>query len=84
MFIRKDNTLRWKWIGFGTLVTLGLILLGIFFFDMPLFDLINNPACNTSMPDTSDNLCVAALLLGKIFKWKLLNTYTKALLMEIY
>jgi len=72
MFIRKDNTLRWKRIGFGTLVTLALVLLGVFFFDMPLFDLINNPACNVSMPDTSDNLCVAALLLGKIFKWKLL------------
>jgi len=72
MFIRKDNTLRWKWIGVGTLVTLGLVLLGVFFFDMPLFDLINNPACNTNLPDTSNNLCVAALLLGKVFQWKIL------------
>ena len=72
MFIRKDNTLKWNWIGIGILITLVLVLLGMFFFDMPLFDLINNPACNTSMPDTSNNVCVAALLLSKIFKWKIL------------
>lgn len=72
MFIRKDNTLRWKWIGVGTLVTVVLVLAGIFLFDLPLFDLINNPACNTDIPDTTNGLCVAALVLGKMFKWKLL------------
>ena len=71
MFIRKDNTLKWNWIGYGALITLVLVLIGIFGFDKPLFDLINNPACNTSIPDTN-SLCVAMLLLGKIFKWKVL------------
>ena len=72
MFIRRDNTLKWNWIGYSALITLALVLLGIFVFDKPLFDLINNPACNISMPDTTNGLCVAVLLLGKIFKWKVL------------
>lgn len=72
MFIRKDNTLKWKWIGYGALITLALVLFGIFVFDKPLFDLINNPACNTSIPDTANSLCVAVLVLGKIFNWKVL------------
>ena len=72
MFIRQNNTLKWKWIGYGALITLALVLMGVWFFDKPLFDLINNPACNTSMPDTTNNMCVAVLLFGKIFKWNVL------------
>jgi len=72
MFIRKDNTLKWKWIILGTLLTLCVVLAGIFFFDKPLFDFINNPACNPNVPDTTNGLCVMALLLGKIFRWKIL------------
>jgi len=72
MFIRKDNTLKWGWIGFGALITLALVLFGVFLFDAPLFDLINNPACNPQLPDTTNGLCVTALLLGKVFSWKLL------------
>ena len=70
MFIRKDNTLKWKWIGFGALVTLALVLLGVFALDEPLFGLINNPACNTDLPDMSNNMCLVALAFGKIFSWK--------------
>ena len=70
MFIRKDNTLKWAWIGIGALITLVLVLCGIFSFDEPLFDLINNPSCNIDMPDTTNWLCVTALALGKIFNWK--------------
>lgn len=70
MFIRKDNTLKWKWIGWGALLTLALVVLGVFFFDIPLFGLINNPACNLSVPDTTNSLCVTALILGMVFNWK--------------
>ena len=76
MFIRKDNTLKWKWIGYGAIITLVLALLGILVFDRPLFDVINNPACNTNVPDTTNTLCVAALLLGKIFNWKVLLCFS--------
>jgi membrane-associated phospholipid phosphatase len=72
MFIRKDNTLKWKWIVCGALITLALAVLGVMFFDKPLFDLINNPSCNVNVPDTSNALCVAALVIGTIFNWKVL------------
>lgn len=72
MFIRKDNTLKWGWIGVGALITVAMVLVGVLFVDAPLFDLINNPACNPQLPDTTNSLCVVALLLGKIFSWKVL------------
>lgn len=78
MFIRKDNTLKWAWIGIGALITLALVVFGVLFADMPLFDMINNPACNTQVPDTSNSLCVAALLLGKVFGWKVLLAFSVA------
>ena len=53
-----------------------LVLLGVLVFDRPLFDLINNPACNTNVPDTTNNLCVAVLLIGKIFNWKVLLCFS--------
>ena len=70
MFIRKDNTLKWNWIGFGTLITFASVLLGVFAFDEPVFDLINNPSCNVNLPDTANSVCMIALALGKIFSWK--------------
>lgn len=71
MFIRNDNTLKWKWIGYGALITLALVLLGVFVLDKPIFDLINNPSCNVNVPDKTNGLCVIALLLGVIFNWKI-------------
>ena len=70
MFIRHDNTLKWKWIGYGALVTLILSVIGVLFLDKPLFNLINNPACNVNVPDTTNVWCVFALAFGKIFNWK--------------
>lgn len=70
MFIRNDNTLKWKWIGYGALITCALVLLCIFGLDKILFNLINNPSCNVNVPDTTNGLCVIALLFGKIFDWK--------------
>ncbi len=71
MFIRQDNTLKWKWIGWGAIITLALVLMGVLFFDKPLFDLINNPSCNVNVPDKSNGMCVIALLMGVIFNWKI-------------
>lgn len=70
MFIKKDNTLKWKWIGYGALITFVLVLCGILFLDKPLFNLFNNPACNVNVPDTTNGLCIISLALGTIFNWK--------------
>lgn len=70
MFIRHDNSLKWNWIGIGALITIALVVAGVLFFDYPLFGLINNPACNVNIPDTTNGMCVVALVLGKVFEWK--------------
>lgn len=86
MFIRHDNTLKWKWIGYGALITLCLVLIGVLFFDKSLFDLINNPACNVNVPDTTSALCVSALVLGFLFNWKvwLIGCFLSVLIFFIY
>ena len=71
MFIRKDNTLKWNWIVVGALITIVLVVIGVRFFDGPLFGLINNPACNVDVPDTANPICLTALIFGKIFSWQI-------------
>ena len=70
MFIRKDNTLKWKWILFGALITAGLVLACVFGLDKMLYPLIHNPKCN---PWTFGGglLCSAAVIIGKIFSVKM-------------
>ena len=69
MFIRKDNTLKWKWILFGAIVTIALVFWCIFGGDKILYPLIHNPQCN---PWTMGEgfWCGAAFVLGKIFSAK--------------
>ncbi|MBE6457365.1 MAG: phosphatase PAP2 family protein [Alphaproteobacteria bacterium] len=40
MFLTKDNQIKWKKIGLGALITAGLILGGIFWFDKPVFNFL--------------------------------------------
>lgn len=42
MFLRKDNTVKWKWIAYGAGITLVLCLAGICWFDKPLYLLMRN------------------------------------------
>ena len=69
MFIRKDNTLKWKWILFGTFITALLVLCCVFGGDKILYSIIHNPKCN---PWTFGGgaICSVAVLLGKIFSAK--------------
>lgn len=85
MFLRKNNTLKWNWIGWGAIITILLVLLGIFGFDKILFDLINNPSCNVNVPDTSNFVCDIALLFSVLFDWKLwlFGTFTSVMIFFI-
>ena len=47
MFITHENKLSWSRILIGSLVTLCLVLLGIFYFDIPLFNLLRRFDCVT-------------------------------------
>ena len=69
MFIRKDNTLKWKWIIIAGLITLALVFMGIFGGDKFLYHVIHNPNCNpwVYIPSTLCSICV---LFGKIFSAK--------------
>jgi len=69
MFIRKDNTLKWNWILFGAIVTLILILVGVFGLDKWFHLLVHKPDCNV-WTISSGFWCSFAIILGKIFSVK--------------
>ena len=70
MFIRKDNTLKWKWILFGAILTVALVLGCVFGWDKDLYSILHNPQCNPwTMGDGF--WCGAAFVLGKIFSTKM-------------
>ena len=41
MFLTKKNTLNWRAIVIGALVTLVLVFCGIFWFDIPVYNLLH-------------------------------------------
>ena len=69
MFIRKDNTLKWKWILIGAVITIALVLWCVFSGDKMLYALVHNPQCNPWTLGTGF-WCGAAYIVGKIFSAK--------------
>ncbi len=69
MFIRKDNTIIWKRVLFGAVITLGLVLGGIFLFDKSLYTLIHQIDCNV-WTLSEGWLCYMAIIVGKMFGTK--------------
>lgn len=69
MFIRKDNTLKWKWILFGAILTLFLVLFGVFMGDRWFHLLVHKPDCNL-WTISNGFWCSFAIILGKIFSVK--------------
>lgn len=69
MFIRQDNTLKWKWIIIGALITLVCVLVGVFGGDKILYSMMHNTQCNPwTMGDGF--LCGLAFIMGKFFSAK--------------
>jgi membrane-associated phospholipid phosphatase len=78
MFINKDNTLRWKWILFGTLIVAGLVVLGLLGGDKLLHSLIRSEHCmfpSWNSVDSGD-LCFIAKLTGFLFSTKMWLLFT--------
>ena len=69
MFIRKDNTLKWDWIAYAAIITLVLVLLGIFGLDKDIHSFIHPADCNSFTFD-SGFICSLAVLFGKMFSAK--------------
>ena len=70
MFIRKDNTLKWKWVLLVALIMLALVVGGVFLWDKALYTLIHRPDCNT-WTVSNGALCSIAIIIGKIFSAKM-------------
>lgn len=71
MFLRKDNTLKVSWIIVGALVTLALVLFGVFGgMDTFLEKIIYNPSCDFKNIENNSLMCSIAILIGKIFSVK--------------
>ena len=75
MFIRKDNTLKWKWIILGAIITAGLVLFGLLGGDKLLYSWIHNPNCNPWVY-VGTTLCSICITLGKIFSTKVWVVFT--------
>lgn len=69
MFLRKDNTLKWNWIGIGAIITAVLVIAGLFGMDKILHQIIHAPECNPWIIGNGF-LCACAVMLGKIFSTK--------------
>lgn len=69
MFIRQDNTLKWKWILVGAIITAICVFAGIMGWDKVLYSWIHNTNCD---PWSLGNYiwCSVAFVLGKIFQAK--------------
>ena len=75
MFIRKDNTLKWKWIAYGALVTLGLVIIGLLGLDKLLYSLLHNPLCGPFIY-AGTALCSLCVMIGSIFSAKMWLVFT--------
>ncbi len=45
MFLTRDNKIKWNWVAWATLITAVLVLMGIFWFDKPLYLFLRNFDC---------------------------------------
>ncbi|MCQ2574594.1 MAG: phosphatase PAP2 family protein [Alphaproteobacteria bacterium] len=69
MFIRSDNSLKTKWIWFALLLTIVLVICGVFLFDQPLYLMLRNTNCS-QWSFTGGAFCVISNLLAKLFNAK--------------
>ena len=70
MFIKKDNTLKWKWIGIAALITAVLVLIGFLGADKFLYKIMHRLDCNVWTQ--SDNFfCSTAIVFDKLFSAKM-------------
>lgn len=72
MFIRKDNTLKWKWIGVGALITVVLVLACVFGLDKIIHSLIRSEQCMYPSWESIDSgwFCTVAKIFAVIFSAK--------------
>ena len=85
MFIRQNNTLKWKWIGVGAIIVFLVIVAGIFGLDKFLYQIIHRPDCNV-WTQTEGSVCSWVILIDKLFgaKMWLLVSFVSVLVFFVY
>ncbi|MBO7644855.1 MAG: phosphatase PAP2 family protein [Alphaproteobacteria bacterium] len=69
MFIRQNNTLKWKWIFVGALITALLVFAGVFGVDKYLYQIFHRMDCNV-WTESKNFLCSIAIVFDKLFSAK--------------
>ena len=82
MFLTHDNKLKKKWLLYGTIVTAFLVLLGIVWFDKPLYIFMRHFDCSAwhlfdYIFDAKMWLILMGILLGIVFVKKSVNSGIK-------
>ena len=72
MFLTKNNQMKWRTLGWGTVVTLGLCLAGIFVLDQPLYLFLRGFDCGLFR------------FFGDVFRAKVWLVVTAALVVAFY
>lgn len=70
MFIRQNNTLKWKWIGVGAIIVLAFVIAGVLGLDKFLYQIIHQADCNV-WTQSESLLCSGAIGMDKIFSTKM-------------
>lgn len=70
MFLRQNNTLKWKWILIGALIIALFAVLGVLGMDKIMHMLIHKTDCNP-WTISSGFICSSAIIIGKIFSVKM-------------
>lgn len=70
MFLAGNNKLKTTWLLWGTIITLVLVVAGVFGLDKIIYPIINNPECNPWFMD-GGFWCSVAFIIGKVFSTKI-------------
>lgn len=83
MFLTSDNKLKTKWLVWGTVTTVVLVVIGVLGLDKIIYPFINNPECNSWFMD-GGFWCSFAFVIGKVFRTKIWLLLTGILLLLLF
>lgn len=70
MFIRQNNTLKWKWIGIAAAIVVALVIAGFCGLDKFIYQIVHRADCNV-WTQSDSLLCSMAILFDRLFGAKM-------------
>lgn len=85
MFIRQNNTLKWKWIGVATVIVAVLVLAGFLGLDKFLYQIMHRSDCNV-WTQSDSFWCLTAIVFDRLFSVKmwLLASFAAVVVFFVY